>query len=90
VRQYCSGFYSSIIYPDNFGTFNWGDVAIDPDRQVVFAMPVYLAFTATLIARTDATSRVVSKPDQPPFNENFRAPYAAKMSAFLSQLGLPC
>lgn len=62
---------SKIIYPDNFGTFNWGGVAIDPDPQVVFAMPIYLAFTSTLIARTDATSRVVSKPDQPPFNENF-------------------
>jgi quinoprotein glucose dehydrogenase len=80
----------SIIYPGNFGTFNWGGVAIDPDRQVVFAMPVYLAFTSTLIARADATSRVVSKPDEPPFNENFGAPYAAKMGAFLSPLGLPC
>jgi len=24
------------------------------------------------------------------FNENFGAPYAAKMGAFLSPLGLPC
>ncbi len=30
------------------------------------------------------------KPDQPPFNENFGAPYAAKMEAFLSTIGLPC
>jgi quinoprotein glucose dehydrogenase len=80
----------SIIYPGNFGTFNWGGVAIDPERQVVFAMPVYLAFTSTLKARPDATSRIVTKPDEPPFNENFGAPYAAKMEAFLSPLGLPC
>jgi len=80
----------SIIYPGNFGTFNWGGVAIDPERQLVFAMPVYLAFTSTLIPRNDATSRLVSKPDQPPFNENFGAPYAARMGAFLSPLGLPC
>ena len=75
----------SIIYPGNFGTFNWGGVAIDPERQVVFAMPVYLAFTSTLKARTDATSRIVTKPDEPPFNENFGAPYAAQMGAFLSR-----
>lgn len=80
----------SIIYPGNFGTFNWGGVAIDPERQVVFAMPVYLAFTSTLKARTDATTRLVTKPDEAPFNENFGAPYAAKMGAFMSPIGLPC
>lgn len=80
----------SIIYPGNFGAFNWGGVAIDPDRQIAFAMPVYLAFTSTLIPRSNATDRIVSKPGEPPFNENFGAPYAAKMGAFLSPLGLPC
>jgi quinoprotein glucose dehydrogenase len=80
----------SIIYPGNFGTVNWGGVAIDPERQVVFAMPVYLAFTSTLKVRTDATSRLVTKPNEAPFNENFGAPYAVKMGAFLSPIGLPC
>ncbi len=80
----------SIIYPGNFGTFNWGGVAIDPERQVVFAMPVYLAFTSTLKPRANATERLVTTPDQPPFNENFGAPYAARMGAFLSPIGLPC
>ncbi len=28
----------SIVYPGNFGTFNWGGVAVDPVRQVVFAI----------------------------------------------------
>ncbi|HEV7718184.1 MAG TPA: glucose/quinate/shikimate family membrane-bound PQQ-dependent dehydrogenase [Arsenicitalea sp.] len=80
----------SIIYPGNFGTFNWGGVAVDPQRQEVFAMPVYLAFTSQLVKRPDATSRVVTKEGEPPFNENFGAPYAAKMGAFLSPLGVPC
>ena len=80
----------SIIYPGNFGTFNWGGIAIDPERQVAFAMPVYLAFTSTLIKRPNATDRVITKPSEPPFNENFGAPYAVKMGAFLSPLGLPC
>ncbi|WDR07461.1 glucose/quinate/shikimate family membrane-bound PQQ-dependent dehydrogenase [Devosia rhodophyticola] len=80
----------SIIYPGNFGAFNWGGVAVDPERQVVFAMPVYLAFTSKLVPRPDSEERVVTQADGPAFNENFGAPYAAKMGAFLSPLGLPC
>ncbi len=80
----------SIIYPGNFGAFNWGGVAVDPERQVVFAMPVYLAFTSKLVPRPDAEQRVVTKKGDPAFNENFGAPFAAKMGAFLSPLKLPC
>ncbi len=80
----------SIVYPGNFGAFNWGAVAVDPERQVVFAMPVYLAFTSTMIPRPDADTRVITKPGDPAFNENFGAPFAAKMGPFLSPLGLPC
>jgi len=80
----------SIIYPGNFGTFNWGAVAVDPQRQVMFAMPVYLAFTSKLVPRPDAYTRVISKDGQDVFNENFGAPYAAKMGPFVSVLGLPC
>src|SRR5665213_1951993 len=90
VRYTPPSLKGSIIYPGNFGAFNWGGVAIDPDRQIVFAMPVYLAFTSTLIPRPNATDRVVTKAGEPAFNENFGAPYAAKMGAFLSPLGLPC
>ncbi|QFI69049.1 PQQ-binding-like beta-propeller repeat protein [Sinorhizobium alkalisoli] len=79
----------SIVYPGNFGTFNWGAVAVDPDRDVMFAMPVYLAFTVKMIPR-DSTGRVVTKEGQPVFNENFGAPYAARMGPFYSPLNLPC
>src|SRR5450432_3792486 len=53
-------------------------------------MPVYLAFTSTLKARPNATARVVTKVGEPPFNENFGAPFAVEMKAFLSPIGLPC
>jgi quinoprotein glucose dehydrogenase len=79
----------SIIYPGNFGTFNWGGVAVDPVRQVVFATPVYLAFTSTLIPRANDTANYVSE-GKPGLNENYGAPYAAKMEPFLSPIGLPC
>lgn len=80
----------SIIYPGNFGTFNWGGVAVDPERQIVFAVPVYLAFTSQLFPRPDDHTRVVTKPSDPPFNENFGAPYAVKMVNWMSPLKLPC
>ncbi len=80
----------SIIYPGNFGAFNWGAVAVDPNRQVMFAMPVYLAFTSKMVPRPDAYARVITKDGQAVFNENFGAPYAAKMGPFRSPLGLPC
>ena len=80
----------SIIYPGNFGAFNWGAVAVDPNRQIMFAMPVYLAFTSKMVPRPDEYARVVTKDGGDVFNENFGAPYAAKMGAFLSPLGLPC
>lgn len=80
----------SIIYPGNFGAFNWGAVAVDPERQVMFGMPVYLAFTSKLIKRPNDTDRVSTTPNEGPFNENYGAPYASKMGAFLSPLGLPC
>lgn len=80
----------TIVYPGNFGTFNWGAIAVDPERQVAFAMPVYLAFTVKLIPRSNDTERLISKEGEPAFNENFGSPYAAKISPFLSPLGLPC
>ncbi|MFN3766616.1 MAG: membrane-bound PQQ-dependent dehydrogenase, glucose/quinate/shikimate family [Aliihoeflea sp.] len=80
----------SIVYPGNFGTFNWGSVAVDPERQIMFGMPVYLAFTSKLIPREDQESRVVTSEGDPVFNENFGAPYAVEMGPFMSPIGLPC
>jgi quinoprotein glucose dehydrogenase len=80
----------SIIYPGNFGVFNWGGVAVDPERQIVFAMPVNMAFVSTLKPRSDDKSRIVTTETDPPFNENFGSRYAVRMAPFLSRLGKPC
>ncbi|MEO3435390.1 membrane-bound PQQ-dependent dehydrogenase, glucose/quinate/shikimate family [Inquilinus sp. CAU 1745] len=80
----------TIVYPGNFGTFNWGAVAVDPNRDVMFAMPVYLAFTVKLVPREDPLTRVVTEAGDPVFNENFGAPYAVEIGAFMSRIGLPC
>jgi quinoprotein glucose dehydrogenase len=85
----------SLIYPGNFGVFNWGGVAVDPERQMVFATPTYLAFVSQLVPRTDDTSLLVQGKERPEgslpsLNENFGAPFAVKLSAFVSPLGIPC
>jgi len=85
----------SLIYPGNFGVFNWGGVAVDPQRQIAFATPASLAFVSTLVPRTDDSTLYVQggKPPEgslPALNENFGAPFAVKLKPFTSALGLPC
>jgi quinoprotein glucose dehydrogenase len=80
----------SLIYPGAFGVFNWGGVAVDTERRIIFAMPVHMAFVSTLKRRGDDKSRVVTGENDPPFNENFGSRYAVKMAPFLSPLRNPC
>ena len=85
----------SLIYPGNFGVFNWGGIAVDPKRQTAFTTPTYLAFVSQLVPRPDDTTLLVQgnkKPQGslPSLNENFGAPFAVKLSPFTSPLGIPC
>jgi quinoprotein glucose dehydrogenase len=85
----------SLIYPGNFGVFNWGGIAVDPVRQAAFTTPTYLAFVSQLVPRADAKTLYVQGKERqqgslPALNENFGAPYAVKLSAFVSPLGIPC
>ncbi|CAO3404874.1 membrane-bound PQQ-dependent dehydrogenase, glucose/quinate/shikimate family [Azospirillum palustre] len=85
----------SLVYPGNFGVFNWGSVAVDPQRQVAFTTPTYLAFVSQLVPRQNDTDLYVQGGERPQYslpalNENFGAPYAIKLGPFVSVLGLPC
>lgn len=85
----------TLVYPGNFGVFNWGGIAVDPDRQIAFTTPTYLAFRSQLVPRPDSTALMVQGSERPhdslpALNENFGAPFAVKLSAFTSPLGLPC
>jgi len=85
----------SLVYPGNFGVFNWGGIAVDPARQMAFATPVYLAFTSRLIPRGNDTALLVQggAPPHgmlPKLNENLGAPFAVKLEPFTSPLGIPC
>lgn len=85
----------SLVYPGNFGTFNWGGIAVDPQRQAAFTTPTYLAFVSQLVPRPNATAEVVQgghppTGSLPALNENFGAPFAVKLHPFTSVLGIPC
>lgn len=85
----------SLVYPGNFGVFNWGGISVDPERQIAFTTPTYLAFTSQLVRRKDDTSHYVQDKGSPqgslpPLNENLGAPFAVKLAPFTSPLGLPC
>ena len=79
----------TLVHPGNFGVFNWGGVAVDPVRQMVFSTPAYLPFTSTLIPRENDRATYVSS-NEPHLNENFGAPFAVELKPFVSPIGLPC
>ncbi|PWE55604.1 membrane-bound PQQ-dependent dehydrogenase, glucose/quinate/shikimate family [Metarhizobium album] len=81
----------SLVYPGNFGTFNWGSVAVDPERQVMFGMPTYLAFTSRLVPRAQIPARGQDeKGSEQGLNRNDGAPYGVYMGPFLGPLQIPC
>ncbi len=84
----------SLVYPGNFGVFNWGSIAVDPVREVAFGTPAYLAFVSRLIPRQNDKQLVVNQQEPegslPALNENFGAPYAVELKPFTSFLGIPC
>ncbi|MGD9480879.1 glucose/quinate/shikimate family membrane-bound PQQ-dependent dehydrogenase [Shinella sp. G-2] len=81
----------TIVYPGNFGTFNWGSVAVDPERQVMFGMPTYLAFASRLVPRDQIPPKDQGeKGSEQGLNRNDGAPYGVFMGPFLGPLGIPC
>ncbi|WP_445682843.1 glucose/quinate/shikimate family membrane-bound PQQ-dependent dehydrogenase [Radicibacter daui] len=80
----------TIVYPGNFGVFNWGSVAVDPERQIMFGMPTYLAFTSRLVPRDEIPPKGDEKASEQGLNRNEGAPYGVYMGPFLGPLGIPC
>lgn len=79
----------SLVFPGNFGTFNWGSVAVDPRRQVMFGMPTYLAFVSRLVPKKEGAGPSAGEIGHG-VNLNVGAPYSVDMRPFMSPLGVPC
>ncbi|WP_096785986.1 glucose/quinate/shikimate family membrane-bound PQQ-dependent dehydrogenase [Rhodobacter sp. CZR27] len=81
----------SIVHPGNFGTFNWGSVAVDPERQVMFGMPTYLPFEVRLVPRSEIPPPGAdTRASEQGLNRNEGAPYGVMMGPFLGPLQVPC
>ncbi len=80
----------TLVYPGNFGTFNWGSVAVDPVNQTMFGMPTYVAFTSRLIPADEISPDARANAGEAGLNLNVGGPYGVIMQPFTSPLGLPC
>lgn len=80
----------SIIYPGNFGVFDWGGMSVDPVRQIAFVNPNYMAFKSRLIPAADIAAEGPRKSETEGVQPNKGAPYGVVLEALLSPLGLPC
>jgi quinoprotein glucose dehydrogenase len=80
----------TLVYPGNFGVFNWGGIAVDPERQVMFGMPLYMAFIQRLVPKDNNTPMGPTNQGEQGLNENAGAQYAVEMKPLMSPLGIPC
>ena len=80
----------SLVYPGNFGVFDWGGVSVDPERQIMFVNPNYMAFVDKLVPASDVEGGPARKSETEGIQANKGAPYGVIMNAFLSPMGLPC
>ncbi|RDS89342.1 glucose/quinate/shikimate family membrane-bound PQQ-dependent dehydrogenase [Pseudomonas fluorescens] len=80
----------SIVYPGNFGVFDWGGISVDPVRQIAFVNPSYMAFKSKLIPAADIAKQGPRVSETQGVQPNKGAPYGVILEALLSPLGLPC
>jgi quinoprotein glucose dehydrogenase len=80
----------SIVYPGNFGVFDWGGMSVDPVRQIAFLNPSYMAFKSRLVPAAEVEGGPGRKSETEGVQPNKGAPYGVILEAMLSPMGLPC
>ena len=79
----------SLMYPGNAGGFNWGGVAVDPERQLVVGPLIDLPWVVSLIPREDF-ARVKAENPGREVSPQEGVRYGMRRDVLLSPLGLPC
>lgn len=84
----------SLIFPGDFGMFEWGGIAVDGARQIAIANPMSIAFVSRLIPRGPDNPSAPNAA-HPPGSEigvqpMYGTPFGVSLGAFLSPLGIPC
>ncbi|TMV83387.1 membrane-bound PQQ-dependent dehydrogenase, glucose/quinate/shikimate family, partial [Thioclava sp. BHET1] len=84
----------TLVFPGDFGMFEWGGISVDQKRQIAIANPMSIPFVSKLIRRGPSNP---AEPDKslPAGTETgvqpmFGAKFGVTLSAFLSPLGIPC
>ncbi len=82
----------SLVFPGNFGVFDWGGVSVDPSRQLMLINPSYMAFQSRLIPKDVLAKMEVgpAKSETEGVKKAEGIPYGIELSPFLSPLGIPC
>ena len=76
------------MYPGNAGASNWGGVAVDPERNILVANVMDMAWVVTLIPRDE-----VKDPKQKGksgISPQHGTPYGMRREMLISPLELPC
>jgi quinoprotein glucose dehydrogenase len=86
----------TVEWPGSLGGMNWGSVAVDPVRQIVFVNSSAIMNYLQLMPRAEAVRRGIRAGDHATLETVARTvpqdgtPYATIIGPFLSPLGVPC
>lgn len=84
----------TLVFPGNIGMFEWGGVAIDPERQIMVGNLNYMPFVSKLLPRGPQNPSYAT-PQHPPGPEGglqpmLGTPYGVAHGPLFSPIGLPC
>ncbi|TBW40367.1 membrane-bound PQQ-dependent dehydrogenase, glucose/quinate/shikimate family [Siculibacillus lacustris] len=79
----------SLVYPGNYGVFDWGGITIDPTRQILVGNPNYVAFVSRLHRRSAETAAGATGSEQG-LQPMTGTPFAVDLHPLLSPIGVPC
>ena len=81
----------TILSPSFAGGVNWGSLAFDPQRQLIFAAVNHVPMVATLVPRDQLKAmRDSGKYPDSDFAQQTGTPYGLRREMLASPLGLPC
>lgn len=79
----------TLIYPFTGGGMNWGGLAFDQSRDVVYVNTSSALHVVTLIPRKDFAKRKAAEPRKE-ISSQAGTPYGVRRDIVLSPLGMPC
>jgi quinoprotein glucose dehydrogenase len=84
----------TLVFPGNLGMFEWGGIAVDPQRQIAIANPIAIPFVSKLIPR-GPNNPAAPNAQHPAGSEigvqpMYGTPFGVDLHPFLSPIGLPC